>query len=108
MKQLNLYSWQGISLKGESCSGYQVCTTKGEAEGQLMAEGIIPYILKLKYSRLMKTWQLKTLIVFFQQLESMLNAGLTLTISLELLMSNHSSISWRVVIELLIKKNYGR
>lgn len=104
MKQLNLYFWQGISLNGESCTGYQLCTHRQEGEQQLMAEGIVPYHFKVKHHRLMKTWQLKTLIIFFQQLESMLNAGLTLTVSLELLMSNQSSLPWRVVIELLIKK----
>lgn len=104
MKPLRLYSWQGVSFKGDNCSGYQLCTHREQGEQQLMAEGIIAYHFKLKHRRLMQSWQLNTLIVFFQQLESMLNAGLTLSVSLNLLMSNQPSLPWRIVIELLLKK----
>jgi len=104
MKPLRLYSWQGVSFKGDKCSGYQLCTHREQGEQQLMAEGIIAYHFKLKHRRLIQSWQLNTLIVFFQQLESMLNAGLTLSVSLNLLMSNQPSLPWRIVIELLLKK----
>lgn len=104
MKPLRLYSWQGVSLQGENCSGYQLCTHREQGEQQLMAEGIIAYHFTLKHRRLMQCWQLNTLIVFFQQLESMLNAGLTLSVSLNLLKSNQPSLPWRIVIELLLKK----
>ena len=104
MKPLRLYSWQGVSFKGDNCSGYQLCTHREQGEQQLMAEGIIAYHFTLKHRRLMQSWQLNTLIVFFQQLESMLNAGLTLSVSLNLLMSNQPSLPWRIVIELLLKK----
>ncbi|WP_241640136.1 type II secretion system F family protein [Rosenbergiella epipactidis] len=104
MKPLRLYSWQGVSFKGDNCSGYQLCTHREQGEQQLMAEGIIAYHFTLKHRRLMQSWQLNTLIVFFQQLESMLNAGLTLSVSLNLLKSNQPSLPWRIVIELLLKK----
>lgn len=104
MKQLKLYSWQGVSFKGDNCSGYQLCTDREQGEQLLLTEGIIAYHFKLKHHRLTKYWQLNTLTVFFQQLESMLNAGLTLSVSLNLLMNNQSSLAWRVVIELLLKK----
>ncbi|MCL9668338.1 type II secretion system F family protein [Rosenbergiella epipactidis] len=104
MKPLRLYSWQGVSFKGDNCSGYQLCAHREQGEQQLMAEGIIAYHFTLKHRRLMQSWQLNTLIVFFQQLESMLNAGLTLSVSLNLLMSNQPSLPWRIVIELLLKK----
>ncbi|MBT0729003.1 type II secretion system F family protein [Rosenbergiella nectarea] len=104
MKPIKLYFWQGVSLNGDDCSGYQLCTHREQGEQQLLAEGIIAYHFKLKHHCMIKVWQLKTLIVFFQQLESMLNAGLTLSASLNLLMSNQPSLAWRIVIELLLKK----
>ena len=104
MRRLNLYIWQGIDSKGEPCSGYQLSTSYQDVELQLISEGIIPYQLKTKREHRRQTWARRTLILFFQQLESMLNAGLTLSVSLELLMNNQSSLSWQVMIELLLKK----
>lgn len=51
MKPLRLYSWQGVSFKGDNCSGYQLCTHREQGEQQLMAEGIIAYHFKLKHHR---------------------------------------------------------
>ena len=104
MKPLKLYSWQGVSIKGESCTGYQLCSYREQGEQQLLAEGIIAYHFKLKHYRLTKVWQPKTLMIFFQQLASMLNAGLTLSVSLNLLMNNQASLAWQIVIKLLQKK----
>ena len=104
MQQLRLYYWQGISLQGENCDGHQLGVCRQDIELQLLTDSIIPYRIKTKQNRTLKGWSRKTLIVFFQQLESMLNAGLTLAVCLELLMSNPPSPIWRIIIELLLKK----
>ncbi|MBT0720112.1 hypothetical protein HGT70_02265 [Rosenbergiella collisarenosi] len=104
MQQLKLYHWQGITLQGESCDGHQLGVCRQDIELQLLTDSIIPYHIKTKRNHTLKGWSGKTLIVFFQQLESMLNAGLTLAVCLELLMSHPPSPVWRIIIELLLKK----
>ncbi|WP_241622533.1 type II secretion system F family protein [Rosenbergiella australiborealis] len=104
MSNLNLYRWHGIDMDGQYCTGYHFSPYRYRAEALLLAEGVIPYQLTRIHYRYFTSWHRKTLIIFFQQLESMLNAGLTLTASLELLIENQSSLPWRIMIELLVKK----
>lgn len=101
---LYLYRWQAIDDSGKLHLGESLLPRSQEAFGLLVQSGLQPITIK-KSRRIGKGyWKNRDRIAFIRQLATLLQTGLPLTLSLELLATDHASPGWRCVLAALVKK----
>lgn len=101
---LFLYTWQAVDDSGKLHCGESLLPHSREVLGQLVQSGLQPIVLKKSLKMGKGYWQNKERIAFVRQLATLLQTGLPLTLSLELLASDHPLPGWRCVLGSLVKK----
>lgn len=102
--ELYLYSWQAIDESRELQCGESLLPRSQEMFGQLVQNGLQPIVLKKSLKMGKRYWKNKERIAFVRQLATLLQTGLPLTLSLELLASDHPLPGWRCVLGDLVKR----
>ena len=85
-----VYIWKGISRRGQKIQGELEAETKEDVEQKLKSQGITPQKIKKKPKEIniplfKQKVTLKDIVVFIRQLTTMIDAGLPLVQSLEIL-----------------------
>ncbi len=101
---LYLYTWQAVDDSGKVLCGESLLPRSQEVFGQLLQKGLQPIVLKKSLKMGKGYWKNKERIAFVRQLATLLQTGLPLTLSLELLASDHPLAGWRCVLADLVKK----
>ncbi len=101
---LFLYTWQAVDDSGKLHCGESLLPHSREVLEQLVQSGLQPIVLKKSLKMGKGYWQNKERIAFVRQLATLLQTGLPLTLSLELLASDHPLPGWRCVLGSLVKK----
>ncbi|XDU71968.1 type II secretion system F family protein [Rouxiella sp. WC2420] len=101
---LYLYIWQAVDDSGKLLCGESLLPRSQEVFGQLLQKGLQPIVLKKSLKMGKGYWKNKERIAFVRQLATLLQTGLPLTLSLELLASDHPLAGWRCVLADLVKK----
>lgn len=106
MKQTNLYlyRWQAIDDSGKLHCGESLLPRSQEMLGQLVQGGLQPIAVKKSLRIGSGYWKNSDRIAFVRQLATLLQTGLPLTLSLDLLATDHPSPGWRCVLGDLVKK----
>ncbi|MGL4858734.1 MAG: protein transport protein HofC [Enterobacteriaceae bacterium] len=96
-----LYLWQGIDSAGELQQGETLARSAGAAQQQVMQQGCFPFSLKAGQRITRRCWHVTRRIAFIRQLATLLQAGLPLLQSLNLLAEQHDSAPWRYLLHQL-------
>ncbi len=107
MKGRRLYFWQAINAQGEIQEGELVTQEKNHVCQQIIQQGLQPLVIKAGKRIPVSHWQGERLIVFTRQLATLLQAGLPLVNSLQLLAKENYSPAWRCVLQEISEKVSG-
>lgn len=99
-----IYSWQGYDQLNQLHYGDLVSRSATQARQQLTLQGIIPIKLTKTCRFCAKHWRLEQRIIMTRQLGIMLQAGLPLVSTLQLLAKQHTSVVWRYILHTLAKE----
>lgn len=92
-----LWQWRALSHDGELQQGTLWAQNREAAFATLMHKNLHP--LALKRRRLRQRWQIDHCYAIFQQLATLLQAGLTLSHSLAMLAQQHPLPQWRALLQ---------
>lgn len=101
---LYLFKWQALNESGQACSGESLSTQPQVVIKLLIQKGLQPVSIK-KHCRLrQRYWKNRERVAFIRQLATLLQTGLPLTMSLNLLATDNPLPAWRCVLEEVVKK----
>ncbi|WON76341.1 protein transport protein HofC [Serratia sp. UGAL515B_01] len=98
MKVRRIYTWQAIDNRGDIRSGELMAADKNHAYQQLFEQGLQPYQVSSGRRITPGQWRGEHMIQFTRQLATLLQAGLPLVNSLQLLAQEHQSVAWRCLL----------
>lgn len=98
MKARRLYTWQAIDSRGEIHHGELMAEEKSLVYQQLFEQGLQPYQIGSGKRIAPGQWRGEHMIQFTRQLATLLQAGLPLVNSLQLLAQEHQSAAWRCLL----------
>lgn len=98
MKKCRLYLWQAIDPQGGIRQGELMVADKNQAYQQLLEQGLQPYQISAGKRITPRLWRGEPMIQFTRQLATLLQAGLPLVNSLQLLAKEHQSAAWRCLL----------
>lgn len=96
-----IYSWQGYDQSNQLHYGELLSQSAIQARQKLTLQGIIPIKLTRNCRFCAKHWRLEQRIIITRQLGIMLQAGLPLVSTLQLLAEQHASVVWRYILHTL-------
>lgn len=96
--QPRLYLWQGYDTHNQPLQGEITATTLLEAKYQLLSQGLLPIKIKSGPKLNARTLNKNALLLITRQLATMLQSGLPLVNSLQLLAREHSNPCWRFIL----------
>ena len=92
-----LWRWRALSAEGDSLSGTLWATDREAAFAGLMLKGLHPIMLNRCSPQ--RRWRPEHCYEMFRQLATLLQAGLTLAHSLQMLADQHPSEPWRALLQ---------
>lgn len=98
MKKCRLYLWQAIDPQGGIRQGEFMVADKNQVYQQLLEQGLQPYQISAGKRITPRLWRGEPMIQFTRQLATLLQAGLPLVNSLQLLAKEHQSAAWRCLL----------
>lgn len=98
MKLRRLYLWQAIDNQGMICQGELLAEEKNRVYQQLLERDLQPYQVSAGKRISRHHWRGEPMIQFTRQLATLLQAGLPLVNSLQLLAQEHQSAAWRCLL----------
>ncbi|MFC0228621.1 protein transport protein HofC [Serratia aquatilis] len=98
MKIRRLFTWQAIDQRGEIRHGELIAEEKSLIYQQLFEQGLQPYQISSGRRIAPAQWRGEHMIQFTRQLATLLQAGLPLVNSLQLLAQEHQSAAWRCLL----------
>lgn len=98
MATQKLYDWQALSGKGELYRGEFIATHRQQVYDHLLELGYQPLSLKVRQYLTRYAWRSTQLTPVIHQLGSLLQAGLPLLESLNLMARQHDKPAWRCVL----------
>ncbi|OMQ22301.1 protein transport protein HofC [Serratia oryzae] len=98
MKKCRLYLWQAIDSQGAIRQGEFMVDDKNQVYQQLLEQGLQPYQISAGKRITSRLWRGEPMIQFTRQLATLLQAGLPLVNSLQLLAKEHQSAAWRCLL----------
>ncbi|OSM98469.1 protein transport protein HofC [Lonsdalea populi] len=98
MAMQKLYDWQALSGNGELCCGELIATQRQQVYDHLLELGYQPLNLKVRQYLTRYAWRSTQLTAVIHQLGSLLQAGLPLLESLNLMARQHDKPAWRCVL----------
>lgn len=106
MKQANLYlyCWQAVDDSGKLHCGESLLPHAQEMLGQLIQGGLQPIAIKKSLRVGNGYWKNRDRIAFVRQLATLLQTGLPLTLSVDLLATDHPLPGWRCILGEVVKK----
>lgn len=104
MKNHRLYFWQAINSKGEIHTGELITKEKNDVYQQIILQGLQPLAIKAGKRISAYCWQGVSLTILTRQLATLLQAGLPLVNSLELLAKENDSPAWRCILQEISQK----
>lgn len=93
-----IYSWQAYDNEQQLIKGELLATSIHSIKYQLITQGLMPVSVKAGPIWSDKHWSLSALVIVTRQLATMLQAGLPLVNSLQLIAQNHPKPQWRYLI----------
>lgn len=99
MKTRFLYLWHAVDHQGTIHQGELMADSKQQVYQQLFAQNLQPYQVKTGKRISARQWHGEPMIQFTRQLATLLQAGLPLVNSLQLLAQEHPSPAWRCLLE---------
>ncbi|MCC3718850.1 protein transport protein HofC [Rouxiella badensis] len=101
---LYLFSWQAVDDAGELHCGDSLSSGSQEVLTPLVESGLQPIVIKKSQRIGAGYWKNKERIAFIRQLATLLQTGLPLTLSLNLLAGDHPFAAWRCVLAETVKR----
>ncbi len=98
MKNRRLYLWQAIDNQGAIRHGELMANDKNQVYQQLLEQNLQPYQIGTGKRISASQWRGEPMIQFTRQLATLLQAGLPLVNSLQLLAQEHLSAAWRCLL----------
>lgn len=98
MKTRRLFAWQAIDSQGGIRHGELLAEGKNQVYQHLLEQGLQPYQLGAGKRVSTRQWRGEPMIQFTRQLATLLQAGLPLVNSLQLLAQEHQSAAWRCLL----------
>lgn len=98
MKTRRLYLWQAIDSEGQIRTGEALVAGKDRVYQLLIEQDLQPYRIGSGKSIGASQWRGEPLILFTRQLATLLQAGLPLVNTLQLLAQQHQSAAWRCLL----------
>lgn len=98
MKPRRLFVWQAIDSQGGIRSGELLAEEKNQVYQHLLEQELQPYQMGPGKRVSARQWRGEPMIQFTRQLATLLQAGLPLVNSLELLAQEHQSAAWRCLV----------
>lgn len=98
MKTRRLFVWQAIDSQGDIRSGELLAEEKNQVYQHLLEQGLQPYQMGPGKRVSARQWRGEPMIQFTRQLATLLQAGLPLVNSLELLAQEHQAAAWRCLL----------
>lgn len=93
-----LYLWQAYDEQQQFVKGESLASSPDQVKYQLITQSLIPVTVKAGPVWSEKHWSLSALVTVTRQLATMLQAGLPLVKSLQLVAQSHPKPQWRYVI----------
>jgi len=101
MGRLRLYQWHASDQQGQLRQGDWLAEQPQQVYQSLLQQGLQPYRVSSGRALPRGCWRGEALIQFSLQLGTLLQAGLPLVNSLELLATEHPSAAWRCLLRLI-------
>lgn len=101
---LYLFKWQAVDEPGTLHCGESLSMQAQEILNQLVQNGLQPIVIKKSLKLRNGFWKNRERIGFIRQLATLLQTGLPLTLSLNLLASDHPIAAWCCVLTEMVKK----
>ncbi|MCS3405688.1 protein transport protein HofC [Serratia sp. AKBS12] len=98
MKTRRLFLWQAIDANGNICQGAVLFETKAQVYDWLIEQGLQPSRVGGGKRIAPRQWRGEALVQFTRQLATLLQAGLPLVNTLQLLAQQHPSAAWRCLL----------
>lgn len=98
-----LYRWQAIDIQGNIQQGDSIESSKSGIYQQLFAAGLQPLKIQMKQRLSRSFWKNAERVAMIRQLATLLQAGLPLVNSLNLLANEHPKPAWQCVLQNIAK-----
>lgn len=98
MADLILFSWQAFSDSGKKHTGYTLCASRAALTTKLSERNLLLIYCRKEKKTGKRQWNNVHKIAFFNQLATLLKAGLSLVDSLRMLAEGHPDLAWHALL----------
>lgn len=99
MSQHRLFTWSALNFTGELQTGMLLATEKNGVYEHIIQQGLQPLAVKGEKQLSARYWQGERLVTMTRQLATLLQAGLPLVNSLQLLAKETDALPWRSLLD---------